>query len=46
MALDGSGNATPSVPSTPYLTARHRSGTMTTDYGFTGRREDATDGPN
>jgi RHS repeat-associated protein len=44
VGMDGSGNALASRLYTPYGTARYSQGTMPTDYGFTGQRNDVTTG--
>jgi RHS repeat-associated protein len=44
VALDGSGNVQASRLYTPYGGVRYRQGTMPTDYGFTGQRNDTTTG--
>ena len=44
LALNGAGAATAAVLNSPYGSKRYSSGTMPTDYGFTGQHEDATTG--
>jgi RHS repeat-associated protein len=44
VALDANGNATASSLYAPYGTARYSSGTMPTDYGFTGQHADSATG--
>jgi RHS repeat-associated protein len=44
VALDASGSPQASVLYAPYGTARYASGTMPTDFGFTGQRTDAATG--
>jgi RHS repeat-associated protein len=44
VALNASGSATASVLYAPYGGARYSSGTMPTDYGFTGQHSDAVSG--
>jgi RHS repeat-associated protein len=44
VALDGSGNVQASRLYTPYGSLRYSQGTMPTDYGFTGQRNDTTTG--
>lgn len=44
LALDASGNAEASTLYTPYGAVRYTSGSMPTDYGFTGQHSDAATG--